>query len=93
MWCAGAGFDSIDLPEPSLERVDALTAAGLAIGTIDLGPTQKLLSPDDAVRAEGVAEVSARVRAIAAVGGTKAFCVFYPADHTQASRVDFDSEL
>jgi sugar phosphate isomerase/epimerase len=70
MWCAGAGFDSIDLPEPSQERVDALNAAGLAIGTIDLGPTQKLLSSDDAVRAEGIEEVSARVRAIAAVGGT-----------------------
>ena len=41
-WCAAAGFDSIDLPEPSQERVDALNAAGLAIGTIDLGPTQKL---------------------------------------------------
>lgn len=91
LWCASAGFDSIDLPEPSQERVDALNAAGLAIGTIDLGPTQKLLSPDDAVRAEGIEEVSARVRAIAAVGGTKAFCVFYPADHTQARGISVEN--
>lgn len=90
-WCADANFDSIDLPEPSETRVAALVAAGLQIGTIDLGATQNLLSPDQATQDLGITACCERVRAIAAVGGTKAFCVFYPADANQSREMSVDN--
>ncbi|MFM7321442.1 MAG: sugar phosphate isomerase/epimerase family protein [Armatimonadota bacterium] len=83
-WAKSAGFDSIDLGGPDAERVGTLKANGLEVGTIDLPGTRELLSPDAEVRAQGIATASAALEAIAAVGGDKAFCTFFPANADQS---------
>ncbi|MES2465295.1 MAG: sugar phosphate isomerase/epimerase family protein [Armatimonadota bacterium] len=90
-WCKNAGFDAIDLGRPDSARVQAVRNAGLEVGTIDLGGTQKLLSPDETVRRAGTEECIANVNAIADAGATKAFCVFFPQDGNQSRRASFDA--
>ena len=90
-WCKNDGFDAIDLGRPDPLRVQAVHDAGLLVGTVDLGGTQKLLSPDAAVRRTGTEECIANVNAIADAGADKAFCVFFPQDGHQSRRVSFDA--
>jgi sugar phosphate isomerase/epimerase len=90
-WCKKDGFDAIDLGRPDPARVQAVRDSGLEIGTIDLGGTQKLLSPDEAVRRTGTEECIANVNAIADAGVTKAFCVFFPQDRNQSRRDSFEA--
>ncbi|MBC8104868.1 MAG: sugar phosphate isomerase/epimerase [Cytophagales bacterium] len=90
-WCREAGFDALDLGGPAnLARAQTVRDAGLEVGTIDLGGTQKLLSPDEAVRKEGIEICIANVEAIAEAGADKAFCVFYPQDTSQSRRASFE---
>ncbi len=89
-WCKAEGFDAVDLNGPDKAFAGAVRAAGLAVGTVDLAGTQKLLSPDTATRQEGVEEGIARLQAIKDLGGDKAFCVFFPADARQSKRNSFD---
>lgn len=88
-WCKSDGFDALDLSRPDNERIGAIKAAGLELGTIDLAGTSKLLSPDPAVRREGIDEGMACINAIADAGGNKAFCVFYPQDAKQSRSDSF----
>lgn len=90
-WCKDDGFDAIDLGRPDAQRVQTFAAAGLELGTIDLAGTAKLLSPDAAVREEGIAEAAGVIDQIADVGGDKAFCVFVPSDRLQSRRDSFDN--
>jgi sugar phosphate isomerase/epimerase len=90
-WCKSAGFDAIDLGRPDSVRVQTVRDAGLEVGTIDLGGTQKLLSPDEAVRRAGTEECIANVSAIADAGASKAFCVFFPQDRNQSRRDSFEA--
>ncbi len=90
-WCKEDGFDAIDLGRADAERVRTIREAGLELGTVDLPGTAKLLSPDAAVRNEGVAEGVQAVDQIADAGGDKAFCVFNPADKTQSRRDSFEN--
>jgi sugar phosphate isomerase/epimerase len=90
-WCKESGFDAIDLGSPDPARVATVKGAGLEVGTIDLGGTGKLLSPDEAVRKEGIEAGIAAVNAIADAGATRAFCVFFPSDHQQSRRASFEN--
>lgn len=90
-WCKADGFGSMDLGRPDAERVATVQNAGLEVGTFDLGGTGKLLSPDETTRKQGVEETSAAIHAIADAGGTKAFCVFFPADASQSRRASFEN--
>ena len=85
-WCKTEGFDGMDLGRPDEVRLSALKNAGLTLGTIDLPGTGKLLSPDAAVRNEGITEANNALAAIAAAGGDKAFCVFFPQNASQSRR-------
>lgn len=88
-WCRAEGFDAIDLGSPDPERVKTVRAAGLELGTFDLAGTSKLLSPDAAVRRQGVEAGIAAIERIADAGGDKAFCVFGPEDRNQSRRDSF----
>ncbi len=90
-WCKEEGFASQDLGRPDEARLSALKTAGLALGTVDLPGTGKLLSPDAATRTQGIEEASRALDAIAAAGGDKAFCVFVPQDGAQSRRASFDN--
>ncbi len=83
-WCKSAGFGGMDLGRPSEDRLSAARDAGLEIGTIDLGGTQKLLSSDESVRNEGIETCEAALDAIGKAGATRAFCVFFPNDASQS---------
>lgn len=89
-WAASAGFGSIDLGSPDPDRAAAVTGAGLELGTCDLAGTRDLLSPDADVRKSGIESGIAAIEAMAAAGFTKAFCTFFPSDHTQSRRVSFE---
>ena len=90
-WCKEDGFDAIDLGRADAERVRTVRDAGLELGTVDLAGTGKLLSPDAAVRTEGITEGVQAVDQIADAGGDKAFCVFVPGDKTQSRRDSFEN--
>ncbi len=86
-WCKETGFDSIDLNRADADAVQTLHASGLTLGTIDLSGTQALLSPDATEREQGVEAVCKTLADIHAVGGDKAFVVFFPKNSRQ-SRLD-----
>jgi sugar phosphate isomerase/epimerase len=88
-WCQSVGFGSMDLGGADPERTKAVIDAGLEIGTYDLGGTSLLLSPDAAERQKGIDNGIAALNAIADLGGTRAFCVFFPQDHRQSRRESF----
>lgn len=90
-WCKDAGFDAIDLGNADKGRVQTIQEAGLAVGTIDLGGTQKLLSPDEATRKAGIDECIANVNAIADAGADRAFFVTFPQDSRQSRRDSFEN--
>lgn len=90
-WCRSEGFDAIDLGGADAERVRTLRDAGLDLGTVDLPGTTKLLSPEAAVRREGIEAGIAAINAIADVGGDKAFCVFFPQNAHQSRSDSFEN--
>jgi sugar phosphate isomerase/epimerase len=90
-WCKENRFDAIDLGGPDAAQAKTVRDAGLEVGTIDLRGTGKLCSADEAVRKEGIGEAIASVNAIADAGANKAFCVFFPPDHSQSRRVSFEN--
>ena len=90
-WAKGAGFDAIDLGSPDPDRVAAVRAAGVDVGTIDLPGTRELLSPDADTRQKGIDAASTALEAMAAVGATRAFCTFFPVDASQSRAVSFEN--
>lgn len=90
-WCKNDGFDAIDLGSPDAERVRTILNAGLEVGTIDLGGTQKLLSADAGERRSGIDECNVNLNTIAAAGADKAFCVFFPRDASQSRKESFEN--
>ena len=90
-WCKADGFSAIDLGGANSERVAAVRDAGLEIGTFDLGGTPRLLSPDADERKLGIDAGIAAINAIADVGGTRAFCVFFPQNSRQSRRDSFEN--
>jgi len=90
-WCKDDGFGGMDLGGVNAERLQALRDAGLRLGTVDLPGTGKLLSPDAAVRAEGIEAATKALADIAGAGGNKAFCVFVPQDGAQSRRASFEN--
>jgi len=90
-WAKSEGFAAIDLGSPDAERVAAVRGAGVDVGTIDLGGTREMLSPDADVRAKGIATAVGNLEAMAALGATKAFCTFFPVDPDQSRKVSFEN--
>lgn len=90
-WCKDTGFDAIDLGSAKPEAVQAVHGAGLALGTIDLSGTQALLSADAEEREKGIESVCASLEKINAVGGDKAFVVFFPKNAQQSRRDSFEN--
>ena len=90
-WAAEHGFGSIDLGSPDPERVAALNAVGLGLGTCDLGGTRDLLSPDADARTKAIETCGSALEAMATQGFTKAFCTFNPPDSTQSRRVSLEN--
>jgi sugar phosphate isomerase/epimerase len=87
-WCADAGFSAMDLGAADEDRTRAVRYAGLEVGTYDLPGTSLLLHPDVAERRKGMETAMAALDRIAGVGGTRAFCVFFPAHDANQSRRD-----
>lgn len=90
-WAKAEGFAAIDLGSPDAERVSAVRGAGLEVGTIDLSGTREMLSPDPAVRAQGIAAATANLEAMGALGARKAFCTFFPVDPDQSRKTSFEN--
>lgn len=90
-WCREDGFDAVDLGGADAGRIQTLRDAGLELGTVDLPGTSKLLSPDRAVRAEGIEQAGRALDAVADNGGDKMFCVFLPPDRGQSRRDSFEN--
>ena len=91
LWAKKNGFDSIDLGAPDPSRVSALKTGGLSLGTCDLIGTRELLSPEPATRRKGIEAGVQCIEAMANLGFTKAFCVFFPADASQSRTVSFEN--
>jgi sugar phosphate isomerase/epimerase len=89
IWCRNAGFHAVDLSRPDVADAETVRAAGLEIGTVDLGSTQKLLSPDGETRRAGADECIRAIHAIAEIGVERAFFVLFPADPRQSRRDSF----
>lgn len=90
-WCKDTGFDAVDLGSAKPDNVQILNEAKLSLGTVDLAGASSLLSPDVAEREKGIESVCGVLAGIHAVGGTKAFCVFFPKDGQQSRRDSFEN--
>jgi sugar phosphate isomerase/epimerase len=90
LWARKNGFDCIDLGSPDPARVTALKSAGLGLGTCDLPGTRELLAPEPAARRRGIEAGIQAIEQMAALGFTKAFCVFFPADGNQSRTQSFE---
>jgi sugar phosphate isomerase/epimerase len=88
-WLAGNGFDSVDLPPPSAEVVDAVRTHGLAPGSFDLPGLAGVASPDPAKRADAAAALRAALDTAAALGLTTWFVCFVPEDRTRSRAENF----
>ncbi|MBB6733697.1 sugar phosphate isomerase/epimerase family protein [Cohnella zeiphila] len=87
-WAASAGLDVLDVPQLTPEVKQACERAGIGIGSIDVG-TAKLLSRDDAVRADAVESTKRLMSDISALGGSVLFMCLVPEDHTLPRKEGF----
>lgn len=83
-WAADNGFGAIDIGRTDKDTVDAIRAAGLEVGTFDLGGTTLLLSPDAVERQKGVQTITGAAAQARDLGLTKAFGVLLPQDGSQS---------
>jgi sugar phosphate isomerase/epimerase len=78
-WAKTNGFAAIDVGADA-KAAQAVVDSGLAVGSVDLADWQALISPDAGERDAAVAKNAELVRACAAVGATRFFCVMLPKD-------------
>ncbi len=90
LWARKSGFDAIDLGSPDPARVTTLKTGGVGLGTCDLPGTRELLSPEPALRRKGIEAGIQAIDQMAALGFTKAFCVFFPPDGNQSRTTSFE---
>ncbi len=76
-WCKKAGLGVADVGADA-EAAAKAAAAGLKVGSADLVAWQGLISPDQAKRADAVAQNAALVEACAKAGVKNFFCVMLP---------------
>ncbi|SFJ79694.1 Sugar phosphate isomerase/epimerase [Paenibacillus sp. UNC496MF] len=88
-WAAGAGLEVLDLPRLTPEWKSALEANGLGIGSVDAKHTAKLLSRNEATRADAVEAAKKEMSDIAALGGRVLFMCLVPEDHTLPRKEGF----
>ena len=67
-WATDNGFDFLDLDEDADETAQLLTAAGFAIGAVDLICREQFTSADDATRRDGVQRAIRYIQAATAGG-------------------------
>ena len=79
-WAKGAGFEHLDLGWATPADVDAVAAAGLALGSCDLLDFGNLLSTDPGKRRELLDRNLAYVKEIAGRGCRVFFTVIVPGD-------------
>ncbi|RAP78364.1 sugar phosphate isomerase/epimerase family protein [Paenibacillus montanisoli] len=88
-WAAEVGLDVLDVPDLTPEIKQACRDAGLGIGSVDVRHTAKLLSRNDAVRAEAAAAMKSQLDAIAELGGKVLFMCLVPEDITLPRKEGF----
>lgn len=79
-WAKGAGFEAVDLNEATVAEVEAVRAAGLRLGSVDLIGMGKLLMTDTGQRKELIARNVAYVKELARAGVKVFFTVLIPGD-------------
>lgn len=84
-WAVDTGFGSIDLGGPDAERVAAVRAAGLEVGTVDLPvpALRGMLTADAAKQQAGLAAVKDAIDGAADTGCHRMFFVLLPEDPAQ----------
>lgn len=88
-WAASIGLDVLDVSNLTPEVKEACHQAGLGIGSIDAHHTSKLLSRDEARRADAVEAAKQQMTQIAELGGSVLFMCLVPEDHTLPRREGF----
>lgn len=81
------GLDAVDLPRPDAAYKEALDAAGLSVGSVDVSHIGDTLVADDNVRAEAVKKVKEQLDAAAAIDAKTIFVCLHPSDRS-AKRAD-----
>jgi sugar phosphate isomerase/epimerase len=76
-WAKANDFSGVDT-RGSVEEVQALTAAGLRIGSVDLAEWRGMISPDPAKRAAAVARNREQIQTLAPLGAKAFFTVMLP---------------
>ena len=89
-WLAENGFGSVDTSALTAEIKQTTDAAGLVIGTCDIGHVRETLSADESVRAEGVKNLKEQLSETASLGGKLLFCVLLPEDASLGRQKNFD---
>ncbi len=81
-FAAEVGLDVIDVPRLTPEVKQALDKAGLGIGSVDACEGGRLLSRDEARRADAVEALKKQITEMAQLGGRVLFMCLVPEDHT-----------
>lgn len=89
-WAKSIGLDSIDLPRPDKELKEAMDAAGLIAGSVDIRGVGDSLSKDDTKREQGVSSMKADMDEAAALGLKTIFVCLIPSNPTTPRRETFD---
>ncbi len=79
-WTVANGLEVIDLTTDSPAAVNAVSEAGLRIGSIDLPDNRGMIAADPARRAEALARNSDSIRSCTASGPQNFFAVMLPED-------------
>jgi len=89
-WCAATGFQAVDVGRITPETRQAIQAAGLEVGSVDLPGTGDLLSPEPAKREAGAQSAMEAIRNTAEQGASIMFCVFVPPDGARGRAANFE---
>jgi sugar phosphate isomerase/epimerase len=79
-WLKETGYDLVDVRELSDEVKEDVTAAGLAIGSFDVGKVPQCFSRDESKRIRSVQAICQQIESAAASGGKVCFMCLNPED-------------
>ena len=89
-WAVASKLEVIDLTADPESALEAVSAAGLRIGSIDLPDNRGMIAADPARRAEALARNSDCIRACTASGPRNFFATMLPEDPALPRRQNYD---
>ena len=89
-WAVENKLEAIDLTTDPESALEAVSAAGLRIGSIDLPDNRGMIAADPARRAEALALNTDCIRACTAAGPQNFFAVMLPEDPALPRRQNYD---